>query len=58
MSSTGLDTITLGAGCFWCVEAIFLQLNGVLDVIPGYTGGVTKNPTYEDICSGKTGTDV
>ena len=43
-----------GAGCFWCVEAIFLQLNGVLDVIPGYTGGVTKNPTYEDICSGKT----
>ena len=44
-----------GAGCFWCVEAIFLQLNGVLDVIPGYTGGVTKNPTYEDICSGKTG---
>jgi len=43
-----------GAGCFWCVEAIFLQLNGVIDVTPGYTGGITKNPTYEDICTGKT----
>ena len=43
-----------GAGCFWCVEAIFLQLNGVLDVAPGYTGGITKNPTYDDICTGKT----
>ena len=43
-----------GAGCFWCVEAIFLQLNGVLDVTPGYTGGTTKNPTYDDICTGKT----
>ena len=43
-----------GAGCFWCIEAIFLQLNGVLDVTPGYTGGTTKNPTYDDICTGKT----
>jgi len=43
-----------GAGCFWCVEVIFLQLNGVLDVMPGYTGGTTKNPTYDDICTGKT----
>jgi len=43
-----------GAGCFWCVEAIFLQLNGVLDVTPGYTGGITKKPTYDDICTGKT----
>tara|TARA_A100001015_G_scaffold99616_1_gene110681 strand:+ start:27 stop:551 length:525 start_codon:yes stop_codon:yes gene_type:complete len=44
-----------GAGCFWCVEAIFSQLNGVSDVISGYTGGNTKNPTYEEICTGKTG---
>tara|TARA_Y100000590_G_C15718023_1_gene1012550 strand:+ start:129 stop:638 length:510 start_codon:yes stop_codon:yes gene_type:complete len=43
-----------GAGCFWCVEAIFSQLNGVESVIAGYTGGNTKNPTYEDICTGKT----
>ena len=43
-----------GAGCFWCVEAIFSQLNGVSDVISGYTGGNTKNPTYKDICTGKT----
>ena len=43
-----------GAGCFWCVEAIFSQLNGVTDVISGYTGGNTKNPTYKDICTGKT----
>ena len=44
-----------GAGCFWCVEAIFSQLNGVSDVISGYTGGHTKNPTYKDICTGQTG---
>ena len=44
-----------GAGCFWCVEAIFSQLNGVSDVISGYTGGNTKNPTYKDICTGTTG---
>ena len=43
-----------GAGCFWCVEAIFSNLDGVTKVISGYTGGNTKNPTYEDICSGKT----
>ena len=43
-----------GAGCFWCVEALFLQLNGVSEVISGYSGGNTKNPTYEDICTGKT----
>ena len=43
-----------GAGCFWCVEAFFSQLDGVESVISGYTGGNTKNPTYEDICTGKT----
>ena len=43
-----------GAGCFWCVEAIFSQLDGVESVVSGYTGGNTKNPTYEDICTGQT----
>ena len=46
---------TFGAGCFWCVEAVFEQLDGVVDVRSGYTGGTTENPTYEDICTGKTG---
>ena len=43
-----------GAGCFWCIEAIFDQLDGVTKVISGYTGGNTKNPTYEQVCSGET----
>ena len=46
---------TFGAGCFWCVEAVFEQLDGVVDVRSGYTGGTTEYPTYEDICTGKTG---
>ena len=46
---------TFGAGCFWCVEAIFERLDGVIDVQAGYTGGNIKNPTYEDICTGNTG---
>lgn len=50
-----LDTATLGAGCFWCVEAIFSDLKGVEKVIPGYTGGTTENPSYKDVCSGNTG---
>jgi peptide-methionine (S)-S-oxide reductase len=50
-----VEHATFGAGCFWCVEAIFEQLDGVLDVRAGYTGGSTNNPTYEDICTGKTG---
>ena len=45
----------LGAGCFWCIEAIFSQLDGVNSVISGYSGGNVSNPTYEEICSGKTG---
>jgi len=44
-----------GGGCFWCTEAVFQQLKGVVAVIPGYAGGVTDNPTYEQVCSGKTG---
>jgi peptide-methionine (S)-S-oxide reductase len=49
------ETITLGAGCFWCTEAVFQQIPGVLSVLPGYTGGKTRNPTYDDICTGATG---
>ena len=52
---TNLDTIVLGAGCFWCVEAVFQQLNGVLQVTPGYSGGFSKNPTYKEVCNGTTG---
>lgn len=55
MKNEQLDAITLGAGCFWCVEAIFDQLEGVNNVESGYTGGSIKNPTYNEICTGKTG---
>src|ERR1043166_4754325 len=50
-----LDTATLGAGCFWCVEAIFQNLEGVYSVTAGYSGGHTKNPTYKEVCDGGTG---
>ncbi len=50
-----VEQATFGAGCFWCVEAVFEQLDGVLDVRAGYTAGETINPTYEQICTGKTG---
>ncbi len=46
---------TFGAGCFWCIEAIFQNLKGVSLVQSGYTGGHTKNPTYEEVCAGVTG---
>ncbi|TAG57700.1 MAG: peptide-methionine (S)-S-oxide reductase [Cytophagales bacterium] len=49
------EMITLGAGCFWCVEAVFLQADGILKVESGYMGGSLKNPTYKDICTGETG---
>jgi len=45
----------LGGGCFWCLEAVFLDLDGVLAVESGYTGGNTRDPTYEEVCSGETG---
>lgn len=51
----GLDTATLGAGCFWCVEAVFQELNGVKKVTSGYTGGFVKNPSYKEVCTGRTG---
>ena len=49
------DTITLGSGCFWCVEAIFEQLKGVQSVESGYSGGFVKNPAYREVCNGTTG---
>ncbi len=49
------DTATFGTGCFWCTEAIFEQLNGVLKVTSGYSGGHVANPTYEEVCEKKTG---
>jgi peptide-methionine (S)-S-oxide reductase len=50
-----LDTATLAAGCFWCVEAVFENLYGVKEAVSGYAGGHTKNPTYEEVCSHTTG---
>ena len=47
--------IILGAGCFWCIEAIYKEVNGVLSVESGYTGGHHSNPTYKEVCSGTTG---
>jgi peptide-methionine (S)-S-oxide reductase len=51
----GLETATLAAGCFWCVEAIFDDLEGVSDVVSGYSGGHKENPTYQEVCSETTG---
>lgn len=50
-----LETATLAGGCFWCTEAIFSHLRGVHRVLPGYSGGSTVNPSYEQVCSGRTG---
>ena len=50
-----IDTATFGAGCFWCVEAVFTELEGVKTVISGYTGGHVENPTYKAVCEGTTG---
>ena len=55
MESKNLETATLGAGCFWCVEAVFDDLKGVEDVVSGYSGGHTENPTYQQVCSETTG---
>lgn len=51
----GLSLITLGAGCFWCTEAVFQRLEGVEQVVSGYSGGFVENPTYREICSATTG---
>ncbi len=52
---TTADTATFGTGCFWCTEAIFQRLNGVVKVISGYSGGTVASPTYEEVCTGSTG---
>jgi peptide-methionine (S)-S-oxide reductase len=49
------STIILGGGCFWCTEAVFSNVDGVISVMPGYSGGTTENPSYGDVCSGSTG---
>ena len=49
------QSAVFGNGCFWCTEAVFDELRGVLSVMPGYAGGQTKNPTYEQVCTGATG---
>ena len=49
------ETATLGAGCFWCIEAVLEQIDGISDVTSGYMGGTIENPTYEQICTGLTG---
>lgn len=53
--SVDRETIVLGGGCFWCLEAVFQELKGVVSVKPGYAGGTTPNPTYEQVCTGQTG---
>ena len=50
-----METIILGGGCFWCLDAIFQRVTGVEKVISGYSGGQSKNPTYKEICTGNTG---
>lgn len=50
-----VDSAIFGAGCFWCVEAVFQELKGVISVSSGYMGGKVKNPTYKEVCSGLTG---
>ncbi|MDQ7819773.1 MAG: peptide-methionine (S)-S-oxide reductase MsrA [Armatimonadota bacterium] len=51
----GRERATLAGGCFWCLEAVFEQLEGVEEVVPGYAGGWVDRPTYEQVCSGQTG---
>lgn len=55
MEQTKYETVTLGAGCFWCVEAIYNRVNGVISATSGYAGGTVKNPTYKEVCTGETG---
>ena len=52
-----LQTITLGGGCFWCTEAVYVQVRGVTDVESGYSNGQASRPSYEDVCSGRTGSN-
>lgn len=53
--SVRVEKATFGAGCFWCVEAVFQRIHGVTSVVPGYAGGQTENPTYKEVSAGNTG---
>jgi len=55
VNDSKLETATFGSGCFWCTEAIFERIKGVTSVVSGYAGGKVDNPSYEEICTGKTG---
>ncbi len=50
-----LEVATLAGGCFWCIEAVYKEVEGVIEAIPGYSGGTTNNPTYEEVSTGRTG---
>ncbi len=50
-----IETAVFGGGCFWCTEAVFRMMRGVISVLPGYAGGLKTDPTYEEVCSGNTG---
>ncbi len=54
-AARGRETATLGGGCFWCLEAVYEEVRGVERVVSGYAGGAEPNPTYEQVCSGRTG---
>jgi peptide-methionine (S)-S-oxide reductase len=55
MNTDSLSTAVFGAGCFWCVEAVFQQVNGITKIESGYSNGDVKNPTYREVCDGRTG---
>jgi peptide-methionine (S)-S-oxide reductase len=55
MTSNSVELVTLGAGCFWCVEAVFESIPGVISGVSGYSGGHIKNPGYREVCTGRTG---
>ena len=54
-NKNNMETATFGSGCFWCTEAIFDQLKGVESAVSGYSGGTIKNPSYKEVCTGRTG---
>ena len=49
------DSVVLGGGCFWCTEAVFMNVRGVVSVVPGYSGGEVRDPDYHSVCTGRTG---
>jgi peptide-methionine (S)-S-oxide reductase len=55
MNPSGRETAALAGGCFWCLEAVFLELRGVEKVVSGYSGGTVRNPSYREVCTGTTG---